>query len=115
MKILADENLEAEIVGALRAAGHLVSDIKEMTPGIDDSEVLALASELAAILITNDKDFGELVFRERLFSNGVILLRFGQLEVEKRIDYLLTLLIERKEDLPNAFTVLTPTSVRIRN
>lgn len=52
MKILADENLEGEIVTALRDAGHFVSDIKEMTPGVDDSAVLRLSNETGAILIT---------------------------------------------------------------
>jgi len=80
MNILADENLESEIVTALRLAGHSVSDIKEIRPGVDDPEVLSIANRTDAILLTNDKDFGELVYRDRLFSTGIILLRFGKLE-----------------------------------
>lgn len=114
MKILADENLESEIVAALREAGHSVSDIKEMTPGVGDPDVLALANEALALLITNDKDFGELVYRERLFSNGVILLRSGKLEIEERIEFLIDVLREHDEELLRAFTVITPAGVRIR-
>ena len=44
MKILADENIEAEMVAALRTAGHSVIDIKETTPGVDDSNVLKIVS-----------------------------------------------------------------------
>jgi predicted nuclease of predicted toxin-antitoxin system len=114
MRILADENLESEIVEALRKAGHTVSDIKEMTPGVDDPDVLALANEESAILVTNDKDFGELIYKKRLFSNGVILLRFGKLEIEERIEFLIDVLREHDEELLHAFTVITPTGVRIR-
>ncbi len=114
MKILADENLESEIVEALRVAGHTVSDIKELSPGAEDPDVLALANEASALLITNDKDFGELVYRERLFSNGVVLLRFGKIEIEERIEFLTDVLLEHEEELLGAFTVITPVGVRIR-
>jgi predicted nuclease of predicted toxin-antitoxin system len=55
VKIVADESIESEIVAALRRAGHTVSDIKETTPGIEDQQVLSLANETDAILLTNDK------------------------------------------------------------
>lgn len=114
MKILADENIESEIVTALRLAGHLVSDIKEITPGIEDVDVLTIANDSDAILITSDKDFGELIFRDRHASSGVILLRFGKLEIAERIELLIGVLDERKNELPGAFTVVSSTGVRIR-
>lgn len=114
MKLLADENIESEIVAALRHAGHTVSDIKETAPGIDDTEVLTMASNSESILITNDKDFGELIYRDRLVSKGVILLRFGKFEINERIEILLRVLEERSSDMGEAFTVITSTGVRIR-
>mgnify|MGYP001279782839 CR=1 FL=1 len=114
MNIIADENLEREIVLALRVAGHVVLDIKESSPGIDDRQVLAIANESSSVLLTNDKDFGDLVFKERLFSSGVLLLRFGKLEMAERIDLLIELLDERADEIPHAFTVLTSVGVRIR-
>ena len=84
MNILADENVEGEIIMPLRSAGHIVSDIKEISPGINDPEVLVVANQSRQVLMTNDKDFGELVYRDRLFSSGLILLRFGKLQISDR-------------------------------
>jgi predicted nuclease of predicted toxin-antitoxin system len=114
MKILADESIESEIVAALREAGHSVADIKETSPGIEDEQVLSLASETDSILLTNDKDFGELIYRDRHFSKGVILLRFGKLEIAERIELLKTVLEERTAALFGAFTVVTAVGIRIR-
>jgi predicted nuclease of predicted toxin-antitoxin system len=114
MKILADENIEREIVSALREAGHSVSDIKETSPGIEDTDVLRIAYNSESILITNDKDFGDLVHREGRFSRGVILLRFGKLEIAERVDLLLGVLEERGTEFYDAFAVITATGVRIR-
>src|SRR5215211_4522952 len=103
MKLLADENVESEMVSALREAGHDVTDIKEITPGIDDITVLTLAKDTNAILMTNDKDFGELVYRDRLTSGGVILMRFGGIELSKRADLMRGVLADRGLDLIGAF------------
>lgn len=114
MRILADENIESEIVAALRDAGHDVSDVKELAPGAEDSDVLRLAREADTVLLTNDKDFGELIYRNKLLSKGVILLRFGSLEIAEKIDLLKDVLKERATELPEVFTVITPTGVRVR-
>ena len=75
MNFLADEGVESEIVETLRAQGHDVLYVLEMSPGISDSEVLDLANLASSILITSDKDFGELVFRQQRIHQGVILVR----------------------------------------
>lgn len=114
MKILADESIESEIVRALRAFGHEVVDIKEISPGIEDIEVLARAAVSEAILLTNDKDFGELIYRDQLISSGVTLLRFGKLEINERIELLKTVLEEQEAKLTSSFTVVSAVGVRIR-
>jgi predicted nuclease of predicted toxin-antitoxin system len=76
MRLLADENVAGEVVVALRSAGHDVAWIATDAPGASDRTVLLHASSEDRIVITTDKDFGELAFRERLpVSTGVILLR----------------------------------------
>lgn len=60
---LADEGLDLPIVEALRAAGYQVLCVVEMEPGLGDERIRRQARELGALLITPDKDFGELVFR----------------------------------------------------
>lgn len=102
------------MVSALRAANFDVIDIKEQSPGIKDSEVLSAAAGVGAILLTNDKDFGELVFRERAISNGVILLRFEIAPVAEKIERLLNVLAEHGDELTGAFTVISSAALRIR-
>lgn len=114
MRILADENVEGEVVAALRQAGHTVFYIKEISPGVEDTEVLDVTTELSSILLTNDKDFGELIYRDRLISNGVILLRFGKIEIAERIELLLRVIYEHDGAMDRSFTVITATGVRIR-
>lgn len=72
MKILADENVDYPIVRALRELGFDVAYIIEISPGIPDDEVISLATNQARVLITGDKDFGTLVFRNKMVSEGVV-------------------------------------------
>jgi predicted nuclease of predicted toxin-antitoxin system len=75
VKIVADENVDKEIVDRLRADGHEVLYIAEENAGIDDGTVLDRSLETGAVLLTADKDFGDLVFRQRLLHAGVLLAR----------------------------------------
>lgn len=65
MNLLADEGVDRPIVEKLRREGHTVAYIAEMSPGIDDDTILDQANVNNALLLTLDKDFGELVFRCR--------------------------------------------------
>jgi predicted nuclease of predicted toxin-antitoxin system len=114
MKFLADENMDAAIVDRLRQEGHQVWYVLEMEPGIPDEEVLALANQEGAILITADKDFGELVFRLRSITTGVILIRLAGLSTVAKGDIIIMAIQEHELELFTAFTVLSPTSIRIR-
>jgi predicted nuclease of predicted toxin-antitoxin system len=114
MKFLADENMDAAIVDRLRQVGHQVWYVLEMEPGIPDEEVLALANREGAVLITADKDFGELVFRLRSITTGVILIRLAGLSTLAKIDIIIMTIQEHESELFAAFTVVSPTSIRIR-
>jgi predicted nuclease of predicted toxin-antitoxin system len=89
--------------------------VRELDPGIDDTRVLALANELDSLLLTSDKDFGELVFRQRLVHAGVVLFRLVGLSIERKAEILVAVLRAREKELIGAFTVVAPTSVRIRS
>ena len=65
MNFVADEGVDAPIVQRLRADGHSILYIAEIWPGVADEQVLALAIDNQAVLITADKDFGALVFQQR--------------------------------------------------
>ena len=64
MIFVADESLVSPIIGAIRGLGYDVMSIAEMSPGISDTAVLAKAQAMGAVLVTADKDFGELAFRQ---------------------------------------------------
>ena len=76
MRLLANENFPGDAITSLREDGHDVVWIRNDAPGSADTDVLARAQREDRILITFDKDFGELAFRSRLPStSGVILFR----------------------------------------
>jgi len=91
LDLVADENVDAPIVAALRAAGHRTVYVQELDPGIDDDQVLDLANRSGAFLLTSDKDFGELVFREGLVHAGVILYRLAGFTGERKAPAILNL------------------------
>jgi len=73
---LADENVPIEAVEAARQAGHDLAWIKELSPGADDDTVLARSVAESRVLVTFDKDFGEMAFRQgKTATSGIILLR----------------------------------------
>jgi predicted nuclease of predicted toxin-antitoxin system len=78
MRILANENFPGEAVAALRARGHDVAWVRTDAPGSSDVQVLERAQREHRIVVTFDKDFGELAFRSRLpASNGIVLFRIS--------------------------------------
>ena len=86
MRLLADEGVDAPTVARLRADGHDVTYVAELAPGITDEAVLDLANAESRVLLTADKDFGELVFRMRRVPVGVLLLRLAGLGTEARAE-----------------------------
>ncbi|MCC5600782.1 DUF5615 family PIN-like protein [Nostoc favosum] len=76
MRFLANENFPGDAIEALRCGGHDVTWIRTDAPGIADAEVLNRAQRDERILLTFDKDFGELAFRSHLPATcGIILFR----------------------------------------
>ena len=114
MILLADENLDRSVIERLRQHGHEVLAVAEMEPGIEDSVVLSRANERNALVVTEDKDFGELVFRQRLVHAGVILVRLAGLPVTTKGELLCGALKDYGAQMAHAFTVLSPGAVRIR-
>lgn len=84
MNFVADESVDRQIVERLREDGHSVIYVAEMDPGIPDEDVIRLANQQSTILITADKDFGELVFRQALATHGVVLIRLAGLSKHSR-------------------------------
>ena len=114
MKFVADEGIDAQIVARLRQEGHQVWYVAEMAPGVPDTAVLNLANQETAVLLTFDKDFGDLVYRQRRVTQGVVLLRLHGLPAKQKADLVVTMIQRHGSELPKAFTVLTPQKVRVR-
>ena len=77
MRWLADECVAAPLVAFLRSGGHDVVYIAEAAAGFGDAEVIALALREKRLLLTEDKDFGDLVFRRERTVPGVVFIRVG--------------------------------------
>ena len=114
MNLVADESLDRQIVERLRRDGHSVTYVAEMDPGIPDGEVLSLANQRSAVLVTADRDFGELVFRRGSISHGVLLIRMAGLPQERKAELVSSAIRAHTSEIPYAFSVLTPGTIRIR-
>jgi len=114
VKFLADECCDAALVDALRSDGYDVLYAVESLRGATDDELLAWSFSERRIFLTEDKDFGELVYRLRRPVYGVVLLRFDIANRALKVPRLRYLLEQEAERLPGAFVVLEVDKVRVR-
>jgi predicted nuclease of predicted toxin-antitoxin system len=114
MQFLADESCDAAVVRVLRNAGHDVMAVAEQSPGADDRMVIDLARRTDRILLTEDKDFGQLVFATQRHTAGILLLRYPA-RARHQIARDVAMLVEvRAHRLRGRFVVMQPGRVRIR-
>jgi predicted nuclease of predicted toxin-antitoxin system len=113
MRFLADESCDFAVVRALRAADHDVLSVSESCPGADDEVVIGLASQEGRVLLTEDKDFGRLVFANRRARGGVVLLRFPARARKQVAKAVVDLATRHGERLLGKFSVVQPGRVRI--
>lgn len=114
MRFLADESVEAGIVGLLREHGHHVVYISETTPGVRDERVLQLATSERRVLLTNDKDFAMLAFLQRMTSTGIVLMRMPRARSHAKGQHLLDVVARYGARLRAAMTVVEPHATRRR-
>ena len=113
MLFLADENCDYRLVKALRDTGFQVKAICEEHRGMKDDLVIELAERENRILITEDKDFGELVFVHSRASVGVLFLRFPENCRNQMIKTFPEMVKQLKDKLSNHFVTIQPGKVRI--
>ena len=114
MNLVADESIDRQIVVHLRRHGHDVLYITELAPGTSDDVILQQANHLGALLITADKDFGELVYRQKFIHTGVLLLRLAGVPPDDKASTVVKALHERGTEMSDSFSVVARGSVRIR-
>lgn len=113
MRFLVDECTGSKVAQWLRDANYEVFSVFDEARGISDDEILTKASDENWILITNDKDFGEMIFRTRRPHRGVIFMRLDDERAANKIKVLEQLLENYAEKLPEKFVTVTETKVRI--
>ena len=113
MRFVADESCDFVVVRALRRAGHDVTAVAELKPAAEDDVVLRLALSDARILLTEDKDFGALVYSRGQRTAGVVLVRFPVTARSRLGDSVVSTVGEIGERLIGAFVVIEPGRARV--
>lgn len=112
MRFLADESCDFRVVRALRAAGHDVMAVVEVAPGAEDDAVIELAVREDRIFITEDRDFGQLIYAAAQPAPGVILVRFSSIARAGLPAMLVEIVAQHGEKLGESFTVIQPGRIR---
>jgi predicted nuclease of predicted toxin-antitoxin system len=115
MKFLLDQSADFRLIPHLRQLGHDVHVISRQYPaGLPDEDVLAIAREEQRILLVADRDFGELIFHQRVAHAGVIFFRLPGARLQAKIEQLNTVLTDYAAELKRGeFLVVTPSQIRI--
>jgi predicted nuclease of predicted toxin-antitoxin system len=112
MRFLVDESTGKRFSELLKEAGHDVLFVGDSMSGASDETVLDEANKQGRILVTDDKDFGELVFRLLKPTSGVVLLRLAATDPERRLGFLLGAI--ESYDLESHFTTIADSGTKIR-
>ncbi len=112
MKFLVDECTGPAVARWLEQRGHDVFSVYDEARGIDDNKIIEIAQAEERILITNDRGFGEKVFRERRPHHGVVFLRLANERSANKIRVLDQLISQHSDALSSRFVVVTETRVR---
>jgi predicted nuclease of predicted toxin-antitoxin system len=114
MRLLADANVESKLVEWLRLGGHDVVWAADLAPATSDEELLDRANAEERVILTHDRDFGELVFRSALSSHGIILMRFRASRQAQRLALLQRHWGTVEQRANGRFLVLTDHRIRVR-
>ena len=114
IKFLVDESVEKAVVDFLRKQGYDALYVAENCSGITDDEVLSFANRDNRVLVTNDRDFGELIFLQRKASSGVLLFRSSSEKSSDRVSLVRKLLQSFADRLEGNFVVVSDEKIRIR-
>jgi len=114
MRFLADESCDALIVRTLRAQSHDVAYVAEESPGVEDEDVLTRALQDQRVILTEDRDFCALVFRDALPTYGIVLIRILPAQRLRKKDRIMALLDAHADRLAGAMTTLTVGGMRVR-
>lgn len=113
-QFLVDEGCDAIVVRTLRKLNYDVLYVAEISPGKDDQDILTLGYQDQRIIITEDRDFCELVFRDNKPTFGIVLIRISDLNRLDKAVQITTLVNNHLEQLPGAMTTIKVNTIKIR-
>lgn len=111
---VADESVDYNLIKFLRSRNLSILSLQEQSPSITDNQVLKIACNYNAVLITEDKDFGELVFKLKMPHAGILLLRTEEMLIEEKSELIFHFLTTHSEKLSHNFAVIKQGKLRIR-
>ena len=114
LRLVVDESTGRAVAEFLRGSGCDVVDVSETMPEADDADILSFAVQEERVVVTNDKDFGELVFRSGRIHAGVFLFRLEDESAANRLRMAAITLNRYGRQLAGSFTVVTEKTIRIR-
>jgi len=114
MKFLADAHISVEMVAMIRDQGDECLDSSAIAPRMPDVDVLRKAEAEGRVVITSDKDFGELVFVHQIRCPGVVLIRVALANETDRVTYVRSVWATVHSRLPGSFITITLGGVRAR-
>ncbi len=112
MKFLADVNIEKPIVDELKRIGYNIIWVADVDKYLDDISIFKIARKENRILLTNDKDFGEIVFRQKLIPTGIVLFRIKGQDVREKVKLLRKLLAAHSDKIVKHFVVVAKDKFR---
>ena len=113
MRFVVDECTGPAVASWLRSVGHDVLSIYDDARRMADEDILPLAVREDRIIVTNDKDFGDLVYALGMEHQGIILLRLGDERAPSKIAAMARLLDEHADQIAGHFVVVTESTIRI--
>ena len=112
LRFLADENFPGYVVRSLRERGFDVEWISEISPSVRDSLVVQISRETDRTLLTLDKGFGDMAFRQRIFPDaGIVLFRLRASQLENNLEFAVDAL-QSRSDWTGRFTVIEIDKIR---
>ena len=114
LKFIIDVGVGKKVEDFLYKSGYDVLSVREINPSMSDSKIIGIASKNNRIIITMDKDFGELVYNSGLKHKGILLLRTENCSADKKIIILSEILRNYSSELEENFCVFSKDRLRIR-
>jgi predicted nuclease of predicted toxin-antitoxin system len=114
LKFLVDVGVGKKVEDFLYKNGYDILSVRKLNPRMSDSEIINIAAKDNRIVITMDKDFGELIYNSGLIHKGILLLRTENCSGDKKAKILSEILINYSSELEENFCVFSKDRLRIR-